>query len=162
MKTLLLCLLTTIAGVAKSQPLFLYESIGEPTKFILTRSYQEGNKVRVSEVIMSDTFQIQVAGAMCQVILSNAFVYQTRIDRTFTAHSTNGAVQMRFTSREMKMFFAKETELIFDNSIMELWQAQLGHVRKAKPEVRSYEGDAALQQLKKMGLKVPGDVDERK
>jgi hypothetical protein len=123
-------------------------------------SFESPESGKSSFVVIGDTFDIQSrvnpGGAVCDVIMSNAYVLHTK----FGHFSSNEVVQMQLWTDKYRFPFPADTKLVFQNSVLDLpkWKKEIS----SKTNFVTYEGDEALRQLKKMGMKPPPDMDIEK
>ncbi len=119
-------------------------------------NFESPEKAKTSLVVIGDTFSVQTRGEVCSVIMSNAYILQT----TFGNLASNQVVQTKLRIDAWRRPFPKQTKLIFNNSIVELSKAKIEAPDEAN--MSTYEGEDALRQMKKMGLKPPDDMDNEK
>jgi len=119
-------------------------------------SFDYSEKVKTSSVVIGDTFSVQSSGPVCNVLMSNVYILQT----TYGRAPSNGVVQIRFRTPVYSRSFPKSTKLVVDSSVVDL-----PNVKIESPfgvNTKTYEGKDALDQLKKMGAKLPDDIDMKK
>jgi hypothetical protein len=71
-------------------------------------------------VVVGDTFSVQPRGAVCGVVMSNAYILQT----TFGRSPGNQVVQTKYSTDFWKWPFPKQTKLVFNDSVVELPKAK--------------------------------------
>ena len=157
MKTILVYLLIVTAEIAEAQPLLLYDTGNAKGRYLLSRTYEESNNYNVSEVIVCDSLAVRMSGTVCQVTMSNAFVYLTKVRQRSSLQSTNSVTQSKVFSSELTIGFLRDTKLIFNNAVTNLAEVKLLVGNKGR--MVSYEGDALKQEMKRLGLKPPPDAD---
>lgn len=69
-------------------------------------------------------------------------------------------VQINMQTDVFKLPFSEHTKLVFKNSVVELPKVKIEASGEAN--VKIYEGENALRQMKKMGLETPDDMDMEK
>jgi hypothetical protein len=147
----------TSSGSPSDSYLILYRLDRSPGRYVLSMSRDTPEKGKFSTtVVVGDTFSVQPSGEVCFVIMSNAYVLQT----TFGHSSSNQVAQTTFRAVAWKWNFPKHTKLVFNDSVAELPKAKFEALGEAN--MKTYEGDDALRQLKKIGLKPPDDMDTDK
>jgi hypothetical protein len=152
-----LCFAFALEGVVLGQPILLYKNGGTDGKYVLSRNYQASDKSSVSEVIISDSFAVHPDASFCQVILSNAVVLRTKTIVVSSPSVTTNVVQDEMSAGVLTMRFPSGTRVLFHSSMTDL-----GHIQFAgasSTNTITYEGEAALRELKKMVLKPPDDFD---
>ncbi|MDB6017558.1 MAG: hypothetical protein JWR19_2047 [Pedosphaera sp.] len=160
MKICLIIVLFIVGNTANSQQLFLYRSNVECGKYVLSRSYQERDKSTISEVIIAETFSVTNKDPICQVTMSNAYIFRTRMNGISSPPSTNDIVQGKWFTKMLKMDLQRGTKLIFDNAVMDLSQVRME--KASQSNMLHFEGAAAAQELNRMGLGLPDDFDQGK
>jgi len=103
-------------------------------------------KRKFSLVVIGDTFSVQPRGAVCDLVMSNAYILRT----TFARSKSNEVVQTQFRLDPYRWVFPIKTKLVFNDSVVELPKVKID-----APNTTTYDGDDALRQLEKMGLKPP-------
>ena len=88
-------------------------------KFLLSRTHQQGDGMNVSEVVMADTFSVQVSSAVCQVTMSNAYVFRTTMPDTILPKTTN-AVHQSMLAGTFTMGIPNGTKVIFNDSATDI------------------------------------------
>ena len=124
---------------------------------MLSRNYQDDDKSSVSEVIISDSFAVHRDASVYQVILTNALVLHTKSTVVSSPSVTTNFVQTKFSVGVLTIGFLPGTQVLFNGSMTDMGHIQLDGV--SSTNVVEYEGEAALQELKKLGLKPPPDYD---
>ena len=120
MKTLLITVYCILIYTANAQPLILYENNSEHKKFVLSRTYQEGDRTNVSEIVMADTFSVQMTSFnMCQVTMSNAYVFHTSLAEVKSPYSTN-AVHQEMIAGTWTVLLSKTTKIVFHDAVEEI------------------------------------------
>jgi hypothetical protein len=163
----LVCHLTLITvGVARGQvpligpsdgSLVLYRLDGIQGRYLLNMSFEYPEKVKTSFVVIGDSFSVQPkGGGVCDVVMSNAYILQT----TYRPGPSNNVVQIKFRTDAYSWSFPKTTKLVLDNSVIDLPNVKIE--APAGANTKPYEGKDALNQLRKMGLKPPDDIDLKK
>jgi hypothetical protein len=160
MRPFFICILFVVSEAAHCQPLFLYKTDDASQKYVLTRYYHEAGASSVSEVIIAETFSVHRHDAFCQVTMSNAWLFRTQLSDVSLPGATNGVEQKKAFFNVMRMDFRNGTKLIFNGSSTELSQAKLEDV--GGTNMVHFQGDAAVRELKRMGLDPPDDIDETK
>jgi hypothetical protein len=88
--------------------------------------------------------------------MPNVYILTT----TYGRAPSNGVVQTKFRTPVYTWSFPKSTKLVVDSSVVDLANA------KIEPpfgtHTKTYEGKDALDQLRKMGAKLPDDIDMKK
>ena len=140
--------------IAADSRLILYELDQSQGKYIL--DITPASSDRAPLLVTGDTFSIQPHGAACWVVMTNVCILQTRFDSS----SSNGVVQINMRSDVFKLPFSEHTKLTFKNTIIELSKVKIDAF--GETNMRTYEGENALSQLKKMGLAPPDDMDVEK
>jgi hypothetical protein len=127
MKKLILVfgLLLSASTLAESQPLILYKTDDPHGKYLLSRSVKEADKSTVSEVIIAETFDVRTDRLVCQIVMSNAFVYQTRMIGGSSVNVTNQFVQNKSFVGELVIGVFKGTEIVFHNSVVPVSQLRV-------------------------------------
>jgi hypothetical protein len=136
--------------------LILYHLDRMPEGYVLCMSFESPENAKTSHLVIGDTFSVQPDGAVCFLVMSNAYILQT----TFGHSPSNGVAQTKIWVDVYKMPFPKHTKLVFNNSVVELPQMKIQAPGEAN--AKTYEGNDALRQLKKMGLEPPNDMDKDK
>ena len=120
MKMFLICLYCILLYTVNAQPLILYENNSEHKKFVLSRAYQEGDRTNVSEIVMADTFSVQITSLnMCQVTMSNAYVFHTSLAEVKSPYSTN-AVHQEMIAGTWTVLISQTTQIVFHDAIEEI------------------------------------------
>ena len=154
------CFLFMFAGIANCQPSALYETDGVRGKFVFSRNYQDAASTTISVVIIADTFSLHATGLISQVTMSNAYVFTTKIKNASLSHSTNNIEQDKMFVKLLKMELPRRSQIISNNLLL---GSSTGNSPKASiTNSVIYEGDAAVKELKKLGLGLPDDYDEKK
>jgi len=162
MKTLFLSLLLFFADAAQAQSvlgqewLILYRLDRPQAKYVLCRNYQSPENKSISEVVIADTFAIQLRIGLCCVIMSNACVLETKIPLT---NKTNTVVQNKMLVPAYGVAFPRHTKVMFNSSITDLEKVNLNGPTEGN---LIYEGEAAVRKLKEMGLELPDDADVKR
>ena len=90
------------------------------------------------------------------VLMSNVYILTT----TYRRAPSNDVVQTKFRTPVYTWSFPKSTKLVVDSSVVDLpnvkFESPFG------PNTKTYEGKDALDQLRKMGAKLPDDIDMKK
>ena len=113
-------------------PLIIYvnsNAKGDPEGYLFTRSYSEKNQT-VSEIIRADSFSVKSKGVSCEVTMTNAFVYRTTFSVSPSKHASD-VTQLRFLAGTYSTEFFVGTDLIFNDSVMPLSEANLGKIASA-------------------------------
>src|SRR5437867_8241924 len=162
----LVCHLTLItASVARGQApligpsdgrLMLYRLDGIQGRYLLSMSFDDSENVRTSLVVIGDTFSVQSSGPVCNVLMSNVYILQT----TYGRDPSNEVAQIKFRTDAYLRSFPKNTKLLLDSSVVDLPNVKIEV--PFGPNTKTYEGKAALEQLRKMGAKPPDDIDMKK
>jgi hypothetical protein len=150
------------AALGQSTPingiLVLQDVNRSPGRYVLCANFQDPDKDTIAHVVIADTFNVKSNGGIFFVVMSNACVLNTRYGQSLT-NDLNQSI-MRFPVY-LKTFPA-DTKLIVHNSVYELSKVTDEDLNEhPSPEKGRivYEGQAALDQLRKMGLKPPPDMD---
>ena len=141
-----------------SGTLMLYDRIQTPGRYVLCANFQSSESNMISYVVIGDTFKVRSAGATCVVAMSNAEVLHTKYGRS----PDDGLVQDKMQIGAWADSFPKDTKLLFENRVFELETFNLSKVENDATTGKGdkiYEGQAALDQLKKMGQQPPPDMD---
>ena len=146
MKVLFLWLVLNLTYAVTAQPLFLYRTAGNPGSYLLNRCTNDRDGF-LSQVIIADTFRVQRKGYVCEVTMSNAFTYQTRLRGGLSSAKTNGVDQVRFQSGTITMDFSAGTEIIFNNACARL--SELKIVGLGGTNQPNHEGEAAKRRTAK-------------
>ena len=125
-------------------------------KYVLSTSFESSEKAKASLVVIGDTFSVQPQNGMCAVVMSNAYILQT----SFGTSPSNQVRQIKFRTDAWMQVFPNSTKLIFNSSVVELPTAKIGASSEANK--KTYEGEEALRQMKKMGWQLPDDMDTKK
>ena len=163
----LVCCLTLITvGVVRGQAplvptpsdgrLVLHRLDGLQGRYLLSFSFDYSEKVKTSFVVISDTFSVQPSGPVCNVLMSNVYILTTTYGRV----PSNGVVQTKLGTPVYTWSFPKSTKLVVDSSVVDLANAKIEP--PFGPNTKTYEGKDALDQLRKMGAKLPDDIDMKK
>jgi hypothetical protein len=134
---------------------FLYDVQGETRKYLWARDYEEHPKTHCSEVILAETFSTTIVGAICHVTMSNALVCRTEtVDSS--SGTTNSIRQLRAYSDVLALKLPAKTKVVFDNSTTTLGDVRLNF--KVNTNTVTFEGEAAIKELKRRGLAPPPDM----
>lgn len=162
LKALFLSIVLVIAHAAHGQSgpgqeqLILYKLDRPQGKYLLCRNYQSPKKKSISEVIISETFSIQLRSGLCCVTMSNVCVLQTKLDVSSARHETNTVEQHKMLFKTYGMAFPKQTKIVVNGCVTELLKAEVDGPTQGD---LIYEGDAAIRKLKELGLEPPEDAD---
>jgi uncharacterized cupredoxin-like copper-binding protein len=136
-------------------PVILYQLDRNHGQYVLSTSFESVETGKISIVVVSDTFVVEPRGAVCNAVMSNAYVLQTTVGPS----PSNKVEQIKMLLDLYKMPFPKQTKLVFNGSVVEL-----AKMNEAAVEANAtvYEGAEALRQMKRMGEKPPDDMDWQK
>ena len=150
-------MLTAISAIADGQPLFLYDTGNPNSKYLLSRTYDERANYRVSEVILCDSFHVQRLGSVCQVTMSNAFVYRTRINQERATTKASAFTQEKAFFLQLEIGFKADTKLIYNSTVTNL--VDVKPLVGTMGRMTLFEGKALEAEMKRLGLKPPEDAD---
>jgi hypothetical protein len=163
-KTILFCITLGMVSAAWGQDTLVngtlvLDELNQPQgKYVLCANFQTPEKDTISHVVIGDTFNVESNGEVFFVVISNACVLNTRYGQSLT----NDLNQWTMHFPVYSQIFPADTKLIVHNSVYELSKVTDEYLNEhPSPESGHivYEGQAALDQLRKMGLKPPPDMD---
>jgi hypothetical protein len=160
----LLCIIAVVATVQSEISLgqgwpILYKLDQPKGKYVLERSYQLPENRSVYEVVIADTFSIELRSGACCVTMSNACVLETKIPNSPVSPGTNAVVQNKMLFKAYGIAFPSSSKCIFNGSVTELRKLD---VDGSADEKFIYEGDDALRRLKQLGLEPPDHSDDKR
>jgi hypothetical protein len=136
--------------------LALFDIDRMPGKYIFCVDGESREKEKLSLVVIGDSFSVEPRGTVCLVVMTNAYILQT----VFRRSPSNEVTQIKMQTGVYKLPFPQHSKLVFHNSVFDLASVRIESPAKANTTI--YEGDEALQQMKKMGLEPPEDMDMEK
>jgi len=86
--------------------------------------------------------------------MSNVYILET----SFGYSPTNSVTQIKFLTDAYEWFLPKETKIVYNDTVFELPEAEIEHPERVN--MKTYEGDDAIRQLKKMGIDPADDMDK--
>jgi len=148
-------------GIPSNSPLILYELDRTPGKYLLCANFQtERNTIFHS--VVGDTFAVKPKGGMCFLLMSNAYILKTQ----YRESMSNEVVQYKmWVDASWIGPFPPDKKVVFNGSIVDLSKLKTDPQNAStilEGSTNVYQGKAALDQLKKMGLPPPDDMDEKK
>ena len=129
MRTIFAFLILTAPHIVTAQPLFLYKTAGNPAGYLLNWYTNDRNGF-FSHVIIAEGFSVQCKNAFCEVTLSNAYTYQTKLSGGPFSAKTNEIDQIRIRSETIKMDFPASTDIVFNNARTHLSQVRVDSLSK--------------------------------
>lgn len=151
--------LLMLTANANCQTAVLYETDGVHGKYVFSRTYQEDKILTVSEVMIADTFSLQKTGFRSQVTMSNVYLFSTTFESSFSS-STNNIKQSKMFISVLSFGLSANTRIISNHSILNSYPSS--SLQTSGTNAVTYKGDTAVEQLKKMGLGLPDDYDDKK
>jgi hypothetical protein len=132
----------------KAQPLTVYHSDGVRGNYVVSRTYLYAGGGSVSEVIVADSFSTRVDGAVCQIVMSNAYVFTTKISVNPNGRGQDNIVQDKMHVEVLKVGIPKDSSVILDSQ--EVKASATGLARKFVST--NFNGESAEKKLREMGL----------
>lgn len=158
MKAKLICLLLLTMWISgQAQQLILYDTGSQKTRYLLSRTYEGGDSYTVSEIFVCESVNIRTSDKVCEITMSNACIYVTKIKQGASLHVTNSVAQSKAFSSQLTIAFPKDAKLIFNNSVMDLADFKTGIETRGR--MVPFEGNALKEEMKRLGLGPPPDAD---
>ena len=126
---------------------------------MLSRTYKSTENGDVREIIIADTFSNYRSNGFTRVFMTNAFVFQTTTPKPSASQSTNKVEQLNYEIGVLGMRYPDGTRVLYQNSLKDLSLLDLAAFKGTNKYGIVHEGKAALEELKKMGLQPPEDMD---
>jgi hypothetical protein len=148
----------TLGFIAASwgQLILLYKTPQERKKYVFIRNIDNANKVSVSEVIISDSIELQTNSPVCQVTFSNAIILLTKEIEDYSPTATTNFVQSKFYTDVCCINLPSNTKVLFNDSLTDINHVQLNQTNIGNVV---YRGEAAIQEIKKLGMNQPDYLD---
>ena len=99
-----------------NRPLMLYKLDLVPGKYVFCANDRINKNETAFQVVVGDSFRVQPEGGKCLVIISNAYVLDTKCDNS----TVNKATQYKMWLDVYIRPFPSHTEIVFDDSVVDL------------------------------------------
>jgi hypothetical protein len=162
MRTLVAYIVLALGLISEAQPQapwVMFDTGAAKGRYLLSRTYEEGNDHNVSLTIICDSLTICRTGTVKQVAMSNAYVYQTRIPRPLPLSLTGAVEQTKLFASEFTMGVLKNEKVIFNNAVTNFVDLAAPNERRGR--MVSYEGEALEVEMRRQGMRPPEDADMR-
>ena len=143
MKAIFLSLLCIVSDTASSQTVSLYKTVDVPPKYVFFWNTQYPDKGSLSTVIIAESFSVRQSEGGCEVLMTNADEFFTKIKDTSLPVTKNNVFENELFARSLSLPLLNGARVVFQRSVYEV------DFVRGKNGV-SYKGDAAFKIMKKV------------
>ena len=121
------CAITTALGKDSliDNALILYHFENGPAKYILCANFQTPEKGKISHIVMGDSFDVKYTGYDAFVVMTNAWMLNTRYGQSLTNNLDQSAAHFEV----YRNFFSGDAKLIFNGSVYKLSKVNRNDLR---------------------------------
>lgn len=142
-----------VPNLIYGQPLFIHRMDEDKNRHILVRYFRENTTSFVSHAIVFQTLTIRTSNApVCQILLSNAVVYSTRIERKEASQAENAIEQFEARFDEFSFEVECDTQVVYKNAVTNVLHFKLVEDSKSNRPVESKARSSQIEAIE-------GDLD---